>query len=375
MIKYKVGIGGHYTDWADAWTALCGLDPLTDDYEFEQISSFTINNWPNMGLAANYVNLNGYSVKFYCKFENAHQGNPTKGYITSLSGANGIIDMRFSNTNVARYNVYIENLYIRQITNNDNLLFRVQSSAAGGGNALNVNVKNIMIEGFSNLVSIGIYCIHQDDWYRFSNIKIWNVKQGFDGTPGSFGGLVPSDRATNSIFENMSVYNTSMGLNWGGIHTGSTVASALVRGKTFINCVSCANTSNYSWWHTNNAKYLLYNCADDDNRIVTGGGLAYNCQANIVEANEFESLLDTNPEFLNLSKGYLNVTANFVPTKGQAPLRIQFNPDVEYKYRTGLLLPVNGIAPILSIEDISGMQYGKYGDYPIGCHNAEITYS
>jgi hypothetical protein len=368
-IKYKVGVGGHYTDWADAYNALCAIDPLNDDYEFEQISDVTVTVWPNINLVVNQLDANGHTVRFYCSESNSHQGNPTKGYITYLSGANGKIDMRFANCAGLRPNAFLENLYIRQITNNDIGLITAQAWTFGDTSAINAYFVNMLIRGYIVTSGRGINCTHQDTMYRLRNCKIWNIKIGVYGTAGSYGGLVPADRAINSIIENVTVYNT----NLQGINTG--LASTLTRGKTFSNCCSFNNALNAAWAHLNSpTKLICNNCADDDSSIDDNGGVANNCLLGIDENNDFESTDDTNPDFLSLKKGALAVSADPTPDKGKAPLRVRFNSDIDYLWPAGMQLYNGGAVPSLSVNDIAGVQYGKYGDYPIGCHNAEVAY-
>ena len=166
--KYKVGTGGHYTDWADVWNALVAVGALTNDYEFEQISDVTVTAWPNTTLLANQYIPNGHSVKFYCPFENSHQGNPNAGYRTYLSGANGKLVMAVNTANAGNF-LTVENLNIVQLTNNNNHLLNVYSGSLAANIMLTVSINNILIKGFAGTNSVGLYCPGSQDYYRISN--------------------------------------------------------------------------------------------------------------------------------------------------------------------------------------------------------------
>jgi len=124
---------------------------------------------------------------------------------------------------------------------------------------------------------------------------------------------------------------------------------------------------------------FFYNCAGDDSSIAdavaAGFPQAYNCLSNIVPADEFQSLDDTNPSFLNLIQGVGSLDANASPLRGKAPMKVGFNAEAlldGYAPNLGK----NGAAPQIpgNDEDISGNKRPGYdGAYSIGAYEQQYT--
>jgi hypothetical protein len=89
MTSYTVGVAGDFINWRAAWDYLRTVDPLADDYEFMQISDVTENAW--ISPVGAELDLQEHTVRFYCPWATSHQGDPTQGHVTYLTGANGRI--------------------------------------------------------------------------------------------------------------------------------------------------------------------------------------------------------------------------------------------------------------------------------------------
>ena len=381
-MEYRtVGVGGDFADWSAAWIWLCTIDPLGDDYEFEQISDCTINNtWPaTAGVPANQIIFNGYSIRFYCPWENSHQGNPTKGFRTYVNGGNGQLDIVGNTSVINQDRFYIENLYIEQTTNDNITLLRLYMETGGLGNGLNFYVNNMLIKGFSTVGATGVSCPAHDSIYKVSNCKIWNMRVGFIGTSDGTGGALPPDnRVEPNTLENITIYNTSNGT--GGIHLRG--ISSQQRIFEVRNVVSCLNSAGFSWPHAAGAIFSsvtnwIYNCADDDNSIAivvaAGFNNASDTVPNIVAANEFASLVDTETDFLDLIWGLASLNAAGVPVEGKAPLDVRFNADILFSGGAESLGRA-GIAPTIQDTDISGRPIPGYDDaYSIGAQEQAYT--
>lgn len=311
MTVYRtVGLGGDYALWSDVWNYLCGIDPLGDGYEFEQISDITENAWPDTTINANKIHLNGHSLRFYCPWNYSHQGDPTRRYVTYLSGANGQFRAHFylddQHTSIVRY----ENLYFRQTTNNDIVLFLPAVYDLVGDLTLQLLTcycNNILVRGFSNNISTALMASCAETIYRISNCKLWHTEYGLRTATTSTTPTLPYDgRVNRNEFENITVFDTEPPANYGAIHTRGINVNQRI--NNFRNCCSVQAAANRSWTPTvaSNTNYI-YNSADDDGRIAaiawTGANNAINCQGNIVLANEFQSLDDTNSNFLKLNDG------------------------------------------------------------------------
>jgi hypothetical protein len=171
----------------------------------------------------------------------------------------------------------------------------------------------------------------------------------------------------SNYIENCSIYNCANGFH--------TIAGDYVAGSgSFIRNVVCHNSSvadfsNEAGDATNN-QYEA--CADHDNTLQGVVGTKTNCHTGVIDAN-FRSLDSASSDFLKLPIGYLSSAPTANPDRGLAPLAVRFNANTEYLVPNGLLA-TEGIAPTLAKNDLADFEYGKYGDYPIGCYNAEIAY-
>jgi hypothetical protein len=290
MITKTVGAGGDYALWSDAWNYLCSIDPLTDDYEFRQISTITENAWPDVTIAANKLDANGHSIKFYCDFADSHKGDSTKGFITNLSGAGGRINFYFITSN---FTMTCENIYFKHLTDTTQAL-GLFSILSIGTITQYFYAKNILIEGkytsnTSDAFSMPAQCLNS--YVYVSNIKIWNCYDGIScGIAGS-----ASTVLLQNFFENISIKTVRYGVE-------------LISGQNiyinFKNCVAFGATGggSYDWAAGINAqKQTLNNCADSDNSIANGTSTNVNCITGITSA-DFLSVVSTSSDFLRLNQ-------------------------------------------------------------------------
>jgi hypothetical protein len=84
MTSVTVGSGGNYADWNALITALAAASPLSDHWTVTQISAISAAGYS--GLAV--IDLNGYDLTIVNG--SPHGGDPTAGYITTLTGGSGI---------------------------------------------------------------------------------------------------------------------------------------------------------------------------------------------------------------------------------------------------------------------------------------------
>jgi hypothetical protein len=203
------------------------------------------------------------------------------------------------------------------------------------------------------------------------------VDRALDLQGTGYGSFAPVDGyANNHIVENISISQTK------GVTAAieSQQFTALPHRLVVLRNIFSFNCASSKSWDQaiNSVMNRIENCADDDGSLavaIAGGFTNYSdVFSNVDDALEIESFDDTNSDFLHLKKGALAVSANATPDKGKAPLRVRFNSDIDYLWPAGMQLYNGGAVPSLSVNDIAGEQYGKYGDYPIGCHNAEVAY-
>lgn len=364
MIEYLIGTGGDYTDFNAAVLALEALGPagLGDDHRFRIISNIV-----NATVApAGNVYLNGHTVSFIN--DNPPNGNPLAGYRIDCVSRPTI---RTAQDIGGRGILIFDGLYFKA-QGADPLLIRVamETFPFAQWRLRRVEIKNSMFDG-NGTATISLNCRSAEySYWLLSNLKIWGhrVYGLWFGDSGS----VSNPGETTKTIENVTVLNESD--NCVGIYSNG-VGDAGGDDTDYKNVVSVSDgiaTGTKDWYDSIlPGRISVNNCASSDATcpLIYGTG---NIQ-NIVPASEFESLSDADPDFLFLRKGALTASASPDPDKGPAPLRVDFQGRVEYSFPAGMQLYNAGQAPVLSIYDIAGLEYGKYGDYPIGCHNAEVT--
>jgi len=224
-------------------------------------------------------------------------------------------------------------------------------------------IKNNLING------VDLLCARRNrlySGYEIYNNKLFNASV-IRLTESRFDAVEPVIIENNTLYSppiNSVVLqiSSSGGLDW------DTRSQVVLRNNVFFNnTVSSVTVGAFP------VKPYAFNCAFSNNSgstIEWRSGSSGNID--FIPDTEFESLDSASADFLRLFKGRLSSVPTVNPSKGLAPLRCRFDGEIAYSYG-GNVLPSGGIPPTLSTLDLAGEPYGKWGDYPIGCYNAEIA--
>jgi len=366
MVTKTVGVGGDYSDWNAVFNWLSTL-VFADNYEIIQISDVTNVTVPTPWPAGHGPILSTYTLTFKVSPEGYHNGDPTAGYKTYLPTP------------------WINNVF--GTANGDTVIFdglniinqigyppiRCWDSNGTASNFCQVIIKNCIIQGVGgNWLSFDfgvlLYSNKGSSKNQMYNCKIYNCGCAGIGLTGWAHAVESGSTIENCTVYNCGNYNSGGPLHYHGI--GSWLYS--MKNISFSNVVSCNNNAVYRDWEDTIpllSGNSITNCADSDNSIPFGT----NNLNNIIPANEFVSLSDTNSRFLNFDLGTLISVAVTNPDKGPEPLKVKFTSNANYTWPSNHLYS-SGIAPTLTTTDIAEKIYGQYGNYPIGCHNAEMAY-
>lgn len=333
--------GSDYLTVSDWWTALVGLSPLADDYEFMQVAETNEPTWPGGN-----IDLNGHSIRMYCPWVDSHQGDPTQGYKVNLSLSGSRLSFLFLNASLSDY-FTIENIHIeQQITAYQYLLTIGVNLVTTYG--LNIDAKNLIIKGAGPLSGVGLNFNSNYSKINAYNIKISSVDVGFLARLGGWAGVDHTDWHKAEL---VTVYKVGSR----GIQTPS--GDALGYEWEFRDCIACENANyiNDYDWRANplpgpaNTRIYLYNCADKDGSIAAFYPNAFNCVGGIDPTTEFESLDYANSNWLKPKKG--SYSGGYIP---------------------GSTIGISGLLPTLTSTDIAGLSLpDPAGFYPIGAHVQE----
>jgi len=358
MPSFTVGpVAGDYADWAAVITYLATVDPLADDYYFTQTEDCAVNNnWPNQAVAGNRVDFNGHTVHFLTA--NSPNGDPTTGLITYLTGANGMVDILVENATVNDH-FLMDGLYFRQTAVNNVQLVRV--STWDGAAGITMDIRDVLVRGFVVGVAIGLSLGSRASYLNCSNCNVWRVHEAFYFFDNFGGILVYPGRKV--VEECTASQHSQRGFRFGAFGSEEMIVRNIV-------AMDGAGGGGGNFDIEGNVMGIncnLFNCADSD-----GTALGTDIVHNIVKANEFESLLDTNADFMNLKKG--SVAADFSrEPAGNVSVNqsIKFTPTVVLTPGAATLADT-GMAPTIQSVDIKGLPIpDKNGDYPIGAHVTE----
>lgn len=358
MIYKTVGAAGDYASWKEAWDSLAAAGPLSDDYEFRQISDCTINNnWP-----VTQVNINGKSIRFYVEWADSHQGDPTKGYVTYVNGNAGFLRLQTTAASLPGI-ITVENLYIRQTTTSNIELLRV--GVGGNLDTLVVYQKNLLIRGNSVNVGRGVSWIGNRIEVYISNCKIWNIRDPFWG---SFISTVPGDDMTGKhIAENITIgQHASTSAFW--------LPNTLGMEWILRNSVATGGAPPFrDYYGQPGYKHQVYNCAGSDGTLTTSNYLIkQNIIDNIVDTDQFDSVLDTDSTFWFLPLGSFGVGFYRRPSGNLlVNQECKFTPEVTITPGSSEL-GENGTTSTLQNTDIAGeSRPGADGFYAIGAHEQQ----
>jgi hypothetical protein len=371
MIHYTVGTGGDYSDWGAAYNALVAIGALADDYLLTQISDLT-----NSTVFSGNINLNNRKIEFLNGL--SHGGNPNAGYKTYLAQGISINAGLFPPANFGI--IVIDGLNIINVSATGTLVSLSMTIAGPTENPFSKRIyaRNLLIKG-KNLsaappeigLSVGGAYLSANYVY---NCKIWNCGySGINLSFGIFGAAVTS--YYYRFYENITCYNcarygyASIYLNNLGFSGNPSLS---LKNVVAVNTNDALYLPDWSFVNTGTNYLAVNNCADSDATCPDTYGT--NNIHTIIPATEFESQDDTDATFLFLQKGVLISGASPNPDRGFAPLRTRFDENTKYNWPDDMRLYNSGQEPSLCAVDIANTEYGKYGDYPIGCHNAEVAY-
>ena len=368
MAEFTVGpVTGDYADWAAAWVYANSISPLADDLYFRQVENCLINN----NFPATRVDCNGNDFMFYVPEAARHNGNPNGGLVTNLLGAQGRFNMRFDNGTLAD-NVTLDGLNIKQ-TDGSNI--DIVNLGTWGNNDIIINVKNLIIAGLNNAISTGLEFSSNLNTINVSNLKIFTCNRPFNGV---FGTLNAIDMTDKHIVEHVVVDDFS---NFGFAYT-NLPGVPLGAEWTFRNCIAIGGTGNpliqpTGWLNPGGAiqRIKAFNCADTDGSLSTAALIdRTDCIYNVVAANEFDSLVETDNRFLFLKLGAVTADWTREPAGDVETFqKIRFDPEVTLTPGAATLNDA-GIAPTLSSTDIAGKTIPSInGEYPIGAHVQEYS--
>jgi len=275
--------------WSDGWEYLNTIDPLADDHTFIQTGDIIENSWPVLGT--NRLDFNNHTVRFTCPWEDSHQGNPNRGFMTHMSGGNGRITVYADNV-LVEHHFQIDGLNIDQEFGNNVELVSIGSWHVGAiEDIMRITARDLLIKGFGTANGTGFRVRGGNRTYaNCFNMKIWDIEQGFSGF---LTGAIAAAYQNRKFAENITVYNTGI--------RNFYFNNVLSNEWEVRNCVSAVVGGGFNEWvgmGNGRLRIRIHNCADADGSC---NGVAV--KNNIVTADEFKSLIDTNDNFLDIIDG------------------------------------------------------------------------
>lgn len=370
MVTKTIGTLGDYPDINSAINDLIATGVIFDNYYLKLISNvintttvsssnIKINNSVNIDF-----DLNGYTITSDRTIRMSMR-DPTN-YTGSITLRNG--------------NIFYNCLFGSNPINYLDLQCRGLQFAGTPG-PLRFTLNNLFVSNHLTTVDSNINhslismvnALENAFYYSgYATYRIYNVKTYFNGrsnnlyfsgeSAGSGSGIGPY-----ALIENCSLYNVNKIASQATVYTQEPFAWAnYPRVKNVICCGAWLCGTAYP-----NADFI--NCAETDSSLALSGpyGTVINKTSGVSDS-DFKSVDPTNPDFLKLPKGRISSIPNLNPNAGSAPLRVKFNGNIEYSYGSNKLYNT-GIIPSLTLNDLDGNPYGQWGNYPIGCYNAELV--
>ncbi len=362
-------MGADYEDWRLAHNWVVGLGVLGENYNLRQVGDIVMS----AGAWTSDLSPNGFTVRFYCPWADSHQGDPTKGFTTTLLAPAGSFIPQFLVGGGVGRNGTVDIDGLRCITNDCMFQFSCRESKSQ-----KIILRNFLIDGGGANNAQGVTCAYDGAAVECYNGKIWEC--GTTGIGPNNGGtaVFPSPTKILKFFENITVYNCGRGAGAPATKYGIGMHHGIQRYASLKNVVSFrdAGVTGKDWtmksYDGSAPDYqLVENCADSDGTLAGGTDI----QNNIVPADEFQSLDDTESNFLELKRGEAEMVITANPRRGQAPLPVNFTANVEYR-PGATVLGQSGIEPVyVGAVDISGEAIpGEDGLYSIGAHEQQYEW-
>lgn len=367
------GVGADYENWWNAHEFLrSGL--LASDYDFIQVADVTMLNGQDWTLGT--YRPDGHTMRFICPWADSPQGDPTKGFLTTFNVGANSIRIQFNGGFGANLHgtFIIDGLYC--VLGNGRAFGFQQPDYR---NLQLIIARNILIDGQGNNNTGGFHFSKYDTNFTISNTKIWDctgpgIGAGGAGSPGNVPIPVFYKRVENTVVYNCGTTILGADYNKFGIYMGD----SWNKYASFKNVVSVrdAGVTGEDWFMESfdgsAPEYqLTKNCASTD---LTLADINNNIR-NIIPAEEFQSLDDTNSDFLKLIRGEAEMVITATPRRGRAPLPVKFTANVEYRPE-GNILGQSGTAPeFAGNTDIAGeARPGDSGKFAMGAHEQQYDW-
>lgn len=367
MVNLTIGVGGDYAGPAEAYAFLVALGPMADDYTFDLISNVTIDAWPG-GLVR--IDCNGHRLLFTCSHNESIPDRPDLWYRVVLSGASGTMLIVHDPGSDVNDVINIEWWYYEHATANAVNMLDMRSW--GGTEVITWSVENCWFEGNGTVVDVGINTANARHYYNIRKVAMFNITISLDLSPGSF--IPGDDFPGRKHVRNVTIYTADIG-GARGIDINDGAGNNIY----FENvAVFQRGAGSVCWFKTAGAnpdRFRTTNCSDDDNTIVTNmapSTTITDCLANLIIADELESIVDTSVDFLKLKLG--TVAADFTREPAgnvEVNQKIKFTPSVTVTPGAANLND-GGIPVVGMTTDIRGKTIPSInGEYPIGAHVQE----
>jgi PKD repeat protein len=354
MINKTIRSTGDFVNIKAAWDWCKANAPLTDDYTFTICEDIT----EDVQMTQDISVIGNHTIIFTSDI--SHLGDPNAGRKIYLGFNIGLSFSLSRDVSSSKPTLILEKLNIIKNAMDSLQAPGIYLNIVGGANTevYNLLIQDIIINGNGNSASgafgfllswqltegLGISIVGK-------NIKIFNYSRGFSAY------AVGYQDDVHATFENMTIYNCSEGIVANGLKCNYC---------TLRNVVVCkSNIGIHAYMTPGYNDYIFDHCADNDNTLPPHTGVIHN----IISANEFQSLDDTNSKFLFLKENTYDFSAS--PLSVNPGELVQFT---SLQSGNGQLYN-SGSTSILSISDIVGnARPNSSGKVCIGAHERnEIT--
>jgi len=349
MITKTVGTGGDYPNFNAGLHALDYLvrGPLSDDVTLDVISNISEPSYTKFFRS---IQLNGHTLRITSSYNQSIISDWQNWYKITAVGTEGLDVYIDGNLATKTGALQIDHLYV--IGNPGGWYPFVFQLTCFNGAITTTSIYNSYFDGISSSVAYGVI-ISTLGTTTIYNCKIWD---------GNYG-LVFSNLAAGTInTKNVTVY-------------GATQYSVFSRGtgtRNFTNVVSTRNGTSQAYNKSLDDGTVVFNftnCAADDASITATADSQTNCLENIVPADEFVSLDDTNAEFLfpksggNIATGGIDAgySTDIVGSPIPGPDGLYSIGCHEFQGTPSIKKVINGILPIDGLLVIYGESALKNG--------------
>ena len=313
MAIYTVGAGQDYADLTLAWNDKCKNKTLSEDVTFKIMLAHSLS-----AAITGTVTLNGYTVEITNNIDTVpFRWNTdiiiSSAYSISMTIARGTGNFIVNNISVRGTGTFAERMLITPLGYPE-LTTR------------NITIKKCVFDNFL----LSCICTYRTFNY-IGNIKIFDTNNDlFSGFSLHCTGITYSLPFDNEgIVENVTIHKYRGTVDDSSIRIDSAWT-------TVKNIIGIDNDDNSIFIASGfDTPVTLNNCAVDD--TISVNYTKNNCLENIIAANEFVSLDDTNEDYL--------------------------------KPKSTSQIGISGAVPSVAFEDIDGNPIpDRNGNYPIGCH-------